>query len=109
MPPYIPPGCVRRKDVKAYNELELGMGQAMATLNSAEYDRLLEEQMRLYVFQPLMTHSFDEASGTIRFHQQVLIDFLTVEELALKMLGELTSYQASKRPQTRVLRLPEAK
>lgn len=90
VPPYIPPGCVRRKDVEAYKELERKMNDAIVAINPAEYDRLLEEQMRLCIFQPLMTHSFDEATGTIRFHQQILIDFLTVEELALKMLEELS-------------------
>jgi hypothetical protein len=36
-----------------------------------------------------MTHSFNEAEGVVRFHAQILIDFLTVEEVALKMLEEL--------------------
>ncbi len=35
-----------------------------------------------------MTHSFNEAEGIVRFHVQSLIDFVTVEELALKMLVE---------------------
>jgi hypothetical protein len=107
IPLYIPPGCVRPKDTDAFNELERRLGAAMAAINGDEYDRLLEEQKKLYIFQPITTHSFKEASGTIRFHQQVLADFLTVEELALKMLGELRKYQASKSPQRRVLRLPE--
>jgi len=89
VPPYIPPGSVRRKDVEAYNELERKMNDAIAAMNPADYNRLLEEQMSLYVFQPVTTHSFEEATGTIRFHQQILVDFLTVEELALKMLEEL--------------------
>jgi len=74
------------------------MNAASLAINPIEYDRLLEEQMRLYIFQPLMTHSFNEASGTIRFHQQILVDFLTVEELALKMLEELRK----SRPQSHV-------
>ena len=105
IPLYIPPGCVRPKDADAYNDLEQRL--AAASHIPGEYDRLLEEQKKLYIFQPITTHSFKEASGTIRFHQQVLVDFLTVEELALKMLGELRSYQASKIPQRRVLRLPD--
>ena len=98
IPLYIPPGCVRPKDVDAYNDLERRMGAAMAAIRPAEYDRLLEEQKKLHIFQPITTHSFKEATGTIRFHQQVLVDFLTVEELALKMLAELKSYQSSQKP-----------
>jgi hypothetical protein len=98
IPLYIPPGCVRPKDVDAYNDLQRRMGAAMAAIRPAEYDRLLEEQKKLHIFQPITTHSFKEATGTIRFHQQVLVDFLTVEELALKMLAELKSYQSSQKP-----------
>jgi hypothetical protein len=93
VPPYIPPGCVRRKDVEAFNDLQRRMNEAIAAINPTEYDRLLAEQTKLYIFQPLMTHSFNEATGTIRFHQQALVDFLTVEELALKMLDELKRHQ----------------
>jgi hypothetical protein len=107
IPLYIPPGCVRPKDAEAFNELERRLGAAMAAINEDEHDRLLEEQKKLYIFQPITTHSFKEASGTIRFHQQVLANFLTVEELALKMLEELRRYHASKIPQRRILRLPD--
>jgi hypothetical protein len=89
IPPYIPPGGVRPKDVDAYNALEMRMNDAINHLQSDEYERLLAEQTKLYVFQPVMCHSFDEASGIARFHGQILIDFLTVEEIALKMLDEL--------------------
>jgi hypothetical protein len=98
VPPYIPPGCVRRKDAPAYNDLQRRMNEAIAAVNSAEYERLLEEQSKLYIFQPLTTHSFKEATGTIRFHPQMIADFLTVEELAFKMLAELKSCQVSKSP-----------
>jgi len=91
IPLYIPPGCVRPKDADAYNDLERRMGAAMAAVRPAEYERLLEEQKKLYIFQPITTHSFKEATGTIRFHQQVLVDFITVEELAIKVLAEIRS------------------
>ncbi len=89
IPPYIPPGSVRPKDVDVYNDLQRRMNEAVTRFDSIGYDDLLEEQMRLYVFQPLTTHSLNEATGTIRFHLQILVDFLTVEELAIKMLREL--------------------
>jgi hypothetical protein len=98
VPPYIPPGCVRRRDAAAYNELQQRMNEAIATFRPGEYERLLEEQSKLYIFQPITTHSFNEATGTIRFHQQMLVDFLTVEELAFKMLDELKGYKQGSTP-----------
>lgn len=86
VPPYIPPGSVRPKDQPTFQDLEQRM---RAARSPGEFDSLLEEQKQLYIFEPLTIHSFDEATGTIRFHQQMLVDFLTVEEIALKMLDEL--------------------
>jgi hypothetical protein len=56
-----------------------------------EFDKLLEQQSRLYIFQPLTTHSFKEAKWTIRFHAQMIADFLTIEEIAFKIGDELTA------------------
>ena len=89
IPPYVAPGSVRPKDVDAHNELQRKMDNALNRLQPEEYQRLLAEQSQLFIFQPMMCHSFNEASGTIRFHPQILADFHTVEEIALKMLKEL--------------------
>jgi hypothetical protein len=47
------------------------------------------EQMKLAKFAPWMQHSYEEGSKRIVFHPQMLRDFGTVEEVALKMLDEL--------------------
>jgi hypothetical protein len=85
VPLYIPPYLVPKDKEAAYQSLEDRMKKA----DHAEYERLSAEQKALATFVPCMTHSFKEETKPIVFHSQVLIDFLTVEELATKMLGEL--------------------
>jgi hypothetical protein len=65
------------------------MADALNSLRPQEYDRLSMEQSKLLVFQPLVSHSLDEMPTPFRFHPQILVDFLTVEELGTKMLDEL--------------------
>jgi hypothetical protein len=89
IPLYIPPGSVLKKNHDAFNELQRRMNEALSTFRPYEYERLLVEQSKLLVFQPMMGHSFDEMEAPYRFHPQLLADFLTVEELALKVLDEL--------------------
>jgi hypothetical protein len=86
IPLYIPPGGVRPKDHKKARELE---ERKTAALNPYEYERLDTEQVKLFVFQPLICHSFNEMPAPMAFHPQLIADFLTVEELGLKMLAEL--------------------
>jgi hypothetical protein len=89
IPVYLPPGNVRPKDVDAYNDLERRMTAALNGLRPAEYERLLAEQSKLLVFQPVVGHSLSEMKAPYYFHPQLLADFLTVEELGEKMLFEL--------------------
>jgi hypothetical protein len=67
------------------------MEQAMRAGNFAEYDRLEAEQLRLARFTPWIQHSFEEEARPIEFYPQLIVDFLTIEELAWKMLDELNS------------------
>ncbi len=89
IPLYIPPGGVRPSDRAAYDDLEFRKITVLGHLNVHEYERLVAEQKRLFVFQPLMMHSFKEATAPCSFHWQILADFATVEELGQKMLVEL--------------------
>jgi hypothetical protein len=78
------------RHVDAYNTLERGMREALYVRGDAyEYDRLLEEQNKLLVFQPLISHSFTETTARFAFHVQMVADFMTVDEMGNKMLGEL--------------------
>jgi hypothetical protein len=89
IPLYIPPGGVRTANVAAYNELALSMTEALNRRDPDEYWRLWEEQDRLLVFQPLMSHSASETTAYFAFHAQMIADFMTIEELGQKMLSEL--------------------
>lgn len=89
IPMYIPPGGVRPKDHDKARELEERKTAALNALNGYEYERLDTEQAKLFVFQPLICHSYTEMPAPFAFHPQLLCDFLTIEELGLKMLAEL--------------------
>lgn len=89
IPLYIPPGNVRPKDVEAYNDLELKMTAALNRLDTDGYERLSNEQSKLLVFQPIAGHSIGEMKSPYYFHPQLIADFLTIEEVAEKMLIEL--------------------
>ena len=74
----------------AYNDLEIRLGAAINSSQTEEYERLLAEQSKLLVFRPLVGHSLSEMEAPpYYFHPQLVVDFLTVEELGEKMLVEL--------------------
>jgi hypothetical protein len=89
IPLYIPPGNVRPKDVEIYNDLEQRMTQALSELKTDEYKQLSAKQSKLLVFQPIAGHSIGEMKAPYYFHPQLIADFLTIEELADKILIEL--------------------
>ncbi len=95
IPLYIPPGSVLPKNHDKLRELEDRKTAALNALQPLEYERLDEEQSKLFVFQPLVGHSFTEMTATFAFHPQLICDFLTVEELGEKMLGELVGRDAN--------------
>ncbi|MGA9007791.1 MAG: hypothetical protein WB495_13135 [Xanthobacteraceae bacterium] len=86
IPLYIPPYVISQEKLAEYEQLE---AKKYATKNLDEYERLTMEQMKLAKFAPWMQHSYEEGSKRILFHPQILRDFRTVEEVALKLLDEL--------------------
>jgi hypothetical protein len=91
IPLYIPPGGVRSNDHDKARELEERKTAALNALKPYEYQRLDAEQLKLFVFQPLICRSFNEMPAPFAFHPQLIADFLTVEELGLRMLAELAA------------------
>jgi len=90
IPLYVPPGGVPVRHVDAYNTLERGIQEALYVRGDAyEYERLLAEQNKLLVFQPLISHSITETTAHFAFHAQMVVDFITVDEMGNKMLDEL--------------------
>jgi hypothetical protein len=63
------------------------MTEALMRGDLDEYDGIESEQLKLGFFEPMMTHAAD-ARG-VKFHPQLLADFLTVEEISKKIIEEL--------------------
>jgi hypothetical protein len=95
IPVYIPPGGVPPKDHEKAKELEDRKTAALNALRPYEYERLDAEHSKLFIFQPLVCHSFTEMLAPLAFHPQLICDFLTVEELGEKMLAELVGRAAN--------------
>jgi hypothetical protein len=89
IPLYIPPYIVRKSNLDEFSRLDQEASEALRRGDHKEYDRLLDEQKKLGEFRPWMTHSLYEQSPTIKFHGQVLTDYVTIDELAWKMFEEL--------------------
>lgn len=90
IPVYVPPGGVPARHVDAYNTLERGIQEALYVRGDAyEYEQLLAEQNKLLVFQPLISHSITETTAHYAFHVQMVVDFMTVDDMGNKMLEEL--------------------
>src|SRR5262249_27157310 len=89
IPFYIPPYGVPKSKLEEHNRLEAEANAALVRGDFATYERARDDQMRLAEFRPVITHSFYEQSGVVSFHHQLLCDWLTIEELGLKLLKEL--------------------
>lgn len=88
IPLYIPPYVVPTDKIDKYNDLEVRIAKETADKNYEEADNLSGEQELLTSFTPIITHSFSEKAPSVNFHQQMLVDFFTVEEFAQKLLEE---------------------
>ena len=91
IPLYVPPYAVPASRQDEYESLGARMQDAIVRRDFEEFDRLETAQIDLASFQPHMIHSFEERSIPILFHRQLLADFLTIEEIAGRMLQELNS------------------
>ena len=90
IPVYIPPGGVPEANIPACNDLGRQMTEALYVREDGFlYERLAAKQEKLLVWQPLISHSVKETTNPYRFHIQMLADFITVEEIAYKVLEEL--------------------
>lgn len=87
IPLYIVPYCVPDDNNAAYAEIDAC--KWTCTGDSAEYQRLKTEQLKLVVFRPIMKHSFADQKPPVVFHFQLLQDFATIEDIALKLIEEL--------------------
>ncbi len=93
IPLYIPPYIVSQEHDAEYEALE---ARKRETKDTDEYDRLCAKQRRLEEFHPVMKHTLDDNKPPVIFHFQLLQDFLTVEEVAQKLLLELQAGSRSR-------------
>jgi hypothetical protein len=89
IPLYIPPYIVPPETVNEYNRLERASDEAVQRADFQEYERLQSKQKEFVLFRPWMTHSQFESAPAVVFHQQLLQDYLTIDECGRKMLEEL--------------------
>jgi hypothetical protein len=89
VPLYIPSHGVKKSQAENYQELERMKQQAIIRMDMDEHDRLDREQMKLCVFQPFITHAWDEQAPILYFHGQMIADYGTVIEMGHRMLKEL--------------------
>jgi hypothetical protein len=96
IPLYIPPYAVAPANEQAHFALEQQINAANRADDGTLAADLRTEQRALQFFRPWIGHSFAEQSRFIVIHPQMLTDFKTVEEIALRMLEELDpAYTAS--------------
>lgn len=84
IPLYIPPYTVDPKREFEWQQLERNIAKAIFRGDHEEANELKRAQDEICVFRPLMLHSYTQKSRPIIFHPQLIADFLTIEELALK-------------------------
>ncbi len=90
IPLYIPPFFVDPKHIDEYNRLEMESEAALGRLDFDLYAKLQAEQKgRLGFYRPWMVHSVSEESRRVPFHEQMLNDYLTIDEFGREMLTEI--------------------
>ncbi len=85
IPPYIPPHCV---DPAHSREYEVLLVQWYRSLDKNERCAIERKMESLAHFKALVIHDI-EKSPPIFLHSQIIIDFLTIEELANKFMKEI--------------------
>jgi hypothetical protein len=95
IPLYVLPFIVSEPNVPEYNRLQR---EAFATTDYKTYLELKAKQEKLGAYRPWMTHSPTEGAPVVVFHQQMLKDFLTINECANKLFEEIDTFVPRKRP-----------
>lgn len=85
IPPYIPPYMVAPTHEHKYQVLQ---AQRHNTFHKVERERLDREMQKLQHFKAYLLHDLDKQKP-IAFHQQTIVDFLTIEELSYNFTNEI--------------------
>ena len=89
VPLYVPGAKLNVAESKRYRALKKQIDEAAQRHDFDEHDRRNEEQDLLGTFVPVMKHSYEEDSPEVPFHEQILMDFLNIDELGKRMVKEL--------------------
>jgi hypothetical protein len=93
IPLYIMPFILSETNSKKYYRLEKEAFEAGLKGAYQAYDKLKAQQQKLGAYRPWMTHSPAEKAPAAVFHQQLLQDFLTIDECANRILEELAVFE----------------
>jgi hypothetical protein len=88
IPLYIPPYIITPETVDEYNKLEEASAEALSNLDFKRYVELQAAQKALGMWRPWMTHSVTEKSPGAVFHEQLIRDYVTIDEFGRQMLDE---------------------
>lgn len=89
IPVYVPPFILPAKMQDEYLAMESQKNLALLAGDREKFEALDNAQIQLGNFRPIMTHSFRQEAREAPFHPQILVDFMTLEDLAKKMADEL--------------------
>lgn len=83
IPPYIPPKAFTPEESEEYRTLEIRAIEALRQMDLDEHEALKQRQNALGrpVAYMALTLSEDDATPPVRFHPQVLCDWMTIQDL----------------------------
>jgi hypothetical protein len=87
------PFILSEPNSKEYYRLEKEAFEAGLKGDYKAYDDLKAQQQKLGAYRPWMTHSPAEKAPAAVFHQQLLQEFLTIDECANKIIEELALFE----------------
>lgn len=86
IPPYVPPSGLNKRDQKRFKKLSESLGALSKQGYSERYSVIMDELVSLGKASPFYVHSFSEKARLVYLHPQVIADFMTLEELILKVI-----------------------
>jgi PhoPQ-activated pathogenicity-related protein len=87
VPPYVPPSALNDDEQQRYQAIEKEISTLYSTYDFDRIEALRNEQERLGRANPFFIHSFAERVRPLYLHAQVLVDFLTIQELVEVFVG----------------------
>ena len=89
IPIYIPPFVFVESHSDEYRRIQDERKAAILKRDLEKLNALDRREEAISMFKPIALHSIVESPGILGFHQQMLRDFLTIEQLGLYMLEAL--------------------